>query len=199
MNLVERLSFEKIRKTVIEKGFPFYESGDFNVNLIGIRSADNESNSFNDAFCVLFYQNSQPVLHVFNATTDPGLYYLKHPMHKKGCAIIAAGHYPALWKVGTHRGTYRALVQRQPVTFYRDNDRDKLLDLRGQEYYARIGLNCHRASGRFMSTDVDKWSAGCQVLADPTQFALMLQLCEISAKRFGNSFSYTLLNEGDLC
>ncbi len=198
MNLVECLTFKRIKAAIEAKGYPFYTQGDYNVNLIGIRSIDQRAGTFDDAFCVLYYRNGQPVLEVYRATTDPGLYYLEHPMHQKGCAIMAAGHYKGLWKLGVHRGTYRALIQKSPVSFYRDNDRDGLLEQTGEKYTARIGLNCHRAHSKFMPTEVEKWSAGCQVIADPKCFADLLHLCEQSAKRFGNSFSYTLLNEGDL-
>lgn len=199
MNLVDRLTFERIKSAMARKGHPFFTRGDYNLNLIGIRAKSTKANRFDDAFCVLYYLNGQPRLHVFKATTDPGLYYLEHPLHKEGCAVMLPGHHKGLWKIGNHRGVYRALVQKNPVYFYRDNDRDRFIDaVKGETEYARIGLNCHRANKNYTSTQVDKWSAGCQVIADPTDFALLLQLCEISAPRFGNSFSYTLLREGDL-
>lgn len=199
MNLIERLTFDKIQSTVLKKGYPFFTKGDFNLNLIGIRAMNKKSNRFDDVFCVLYYVQGNPKMYVFNATTDPGLHYLKHPMHKDGCAILHTGHHNGLWKVGTHRGTYKALQQKNAAYFYRDNDRDAFVDDRlGELFRSRIGLNCHRAHKTFLATDVDKWSAGCQVIANPHDFALLIQLCEISAERFGNSFSYTLLNEKDL-
>jgi hypothetical protein len=37
----------------------------------------------------------------------------------------------------------------------------------------------------------------CQVLQDPAHFSFLLDLCELSAARFSNSFSYTLLDDID--
>ncbi|GAG43566.1 unnamed protein product, partial [marine sediment metagenome] len=47
------------------------------------------------------------------------------------------------------------------------------------------------------STVVGKWSAGCQVLQDAEHFAFLMTLCERARKKFGNSFTYTLLEEND--
>jgi len=44
---------------------------------------------------------------------------------------------------------------------------------------------------------VGKWSAGCQVLQDPDHFKFLLTLCDRASVKYGNKFSYTLLEEAD--
>jgi hypothetical protein len=60
------------------------------------------------------------------------------------------------------------------------------------------GINIHRASGTGVSLRVDKWSAGCQVLADSADFSNLIYLCKVAEKRYGNSFTYTLIESKDI-
>ena len=58
-------------------------------------------------------------------------------------------------------------------------------------------MNIHRASAHRPSQTVGKWSAGCQVIQDPGHFDFLLYLCE-KGQRHGDTFTYTLLREGEL-
>ena len=55
-----------------------------------------------------------------------------------------------------------------------------------------FGINIHRANPNAISTLVEKWSAGCQVLNNPQEFAQLISMCEASGNKF---FTYTLFNE----
>ena len=48
------------------------------------------------------------------------------------------------------------------------------------------------------STRVDKWSAGCQVIADNDDWYKFLGICQRARDVHGNSFSYTLLESNDI-
>ena len=180
-------------------GHKFFDTGEFNLNIIGVRSADKDSNAFNDVLCVLFMVHGKEVLHIFKASTDPGLFWRENPLNVNGCAVMVPDQYPGLWRIDKHRN-YFALVQNKPCAVYRDNDFNSQLDITDDTpiQTGKFGINGHRANGDFESTQVDKWSAGCQVIADPLEFNLLMALCEISRKRYGNSFTYTLLLEQDL-
>ena len=107
------------------------------------------------------------------------------------------GQYRGAYMVGRHKG-YKALQQVGPITVYRDADRDAELDTTGNVEDSGIhAINIHRANRDLASTRVDRWSAGCQVFQDPDHFAFFMTLCERGAARFGNSFTYTLLESGD--
>ncbi len=63
-----------------------------------------------------------------------------------------------------------------------------------------FGINIHRATkyaGK-KSSQVDKWSAGCQVIASNDDWTKFLKICERARDIHGNSFSYTLLNSKDI-
>lgn len=198
MNL-DNIRISKIKAAVKRAGYKFFNEGDYNLNLIGLRSSNTNANEFNDLLCVLFSINSVQQLLVFNFTSDPGVYYRENPLNVDGTAIVAPGQYPGLWQLGNHQSRYRALIQAGQVSVYRDNDKDGDIDMQpGRLQTGHFGINCHRAHASGFNNQVDKWSAGCQVLADPLEFDILMALCERAAKTWGNSFTYTLLDEGQL-
>lgn len=191
------ITLKKLKDALTRINAPLFK-GEYNLNLVGIRSADAQANTFNDTLCVLFETGGQTVLMQFAITTDPGLYYRENPVNVKGSAILKPGHYPKCWAIGLHRGKYPALVQRGSVTVYRDADKDESLDIDGQTESGWFGINLHHAEPDGYTLQVDKWSAGCQVFADLADFNLVMALAAKSAKLYGNAFSYTLLSEADL-
>lgn len=183
-------------------GVPYavFESGLFNLNIIGIRTKDDRSNEFNDRICVCYRDEQGWVTRTFAATTDPGVYWREHPMNRSGTAIMKCGQYRGSHKLGLHRGLYTALVQTGArVSFWRDADRDEVLTMipgETAESSGFVGLNIHRASSREGgSTTVDRWSAGCQVFGDPGEFDLFIRLCRTSADLYGSRFTYTLIDD----
>ena len=61
-----------------------------------------------------------------------------------------------------------------------------------------FGINIHRASATRESTQVDKWSAGCQVVANPHEYDLLIAAVKEAIEQWGDGFTYTLINERDL-
>ncbi len=193
------IGFERLQSAMMKKGYPFYTRGDYNLNIVGIRSSDINSNAFNDVLCVLFYWQGAPILLTFDATTDPGVYWRENPMNVNGTAIVVPDHYRGLWQIGMHQNKYDALVQRREICVYRDADCDHQLSANNVTIERGFfGINCHHASFTGTSQCVDKWSAGCQVVADIYDFNVFMALCHKSADLHGNRFSYTLLQEEDL-
>lgn len=198
-NLSEYLiKYENLKTILINKDFAFF-TNEMSLNIVGIRCANRESNSFDDLLTVSFVQYGQPITLVFPCTTDPGLHYRERPMNINGTAIVVPGQYRGLWRLGKHQNRYTALVQNKPVNVYRDDNKDQILDFeQAAMRHGMFGINLHRANSEHASIQVDKWSAGCQVLADPFQFDLLMSLCQLSSNMYGNSFTYTLLEESDL-
>lgn len=167
------------------------------LNIVGIRSNDMTSNQFNDWITVLYIFNRVWNYFAFPATTDPGTFYRLNPVNVKGTAVLKPSQYRGVYKIGRHKN-YKALQQQKPVTVYRDANRDKVLDTSGmEEDTGMFKINIHHANAYKASTEVDKWSAGCQVLQDVDHFAFLMMLCEKAREKFGNSFTYTLLREND--
>jgi hypothetical protein len=59
-------------------------------------------------------------------------------------------------------------------------------------------INIHRANAWGTSTQIDKWSAGCQVIANNQNFDKLMELANKSKDKWGNSFTYTLIESKDI-
>jgi hypothetical protein len=179
------------------KGYRVFDNpSGHDINLVGIRNSASDANSFDDWVALFYRFDNVWNLFAFPATTDPGTYYRQHPANVRGTAIMKPGQYRGAYKVGRHTG-YKALQQSGKITVYRDNDMDRDLDFDVTEDSGMHAVNIHRASRQRASTRVDKWSAGCQVIQDPDHFDFLMALCDRGAAKFGNSFTYTLLESGD--
>lgn len=176
-----------------------FSNGDYDLNIVGIRSADTTPNKFNDTLYVIYKEHGFWMARWWPITTDPGVYWLENPGNAMGtAAVVADRQYRKLWTFGKHRGDYTALVQTGPISVHRDNNRDGKVDYDPANIETGyFGINCHRATQRTGgSINVDKWSAGCQVFANPKDFAQFLDLCNQQRTRRGwSSFTYTLLSE----
>mgnify|MGYP003657172885 FL=1 len=175
-------------------GFKVFE-GELNVNLIGVRSVSREANKFDDHLHLCYQTGGRWVEHVYTITTDPGTYWLANPSNVDGTAILVPGQYRGAYAIGLHRGKYEALVQAGKVAVYRDGDRDNVLDPDVPAEWGHYGINIHRASAHRTSTAVEKWSAGCQVFADPEQFAQFLSVVKASMEVYGDRVTYTLIGD----
>jgi hypothetical protein len=172
----------------------------YNLNIVGIRAIKPATNRFNDLMCVFWKYEGQWNIYKMQCTTLPGLHWLENPMNRKGCAILKEGQYRSTYSIDKHNGKYLALCQRLgEVTVYRDDDRDREYDmLEGTEQTGYFGINIHRASAYKELERVDKNSAGCQVIQDPNEYEVHMDVVKKSAEVWGNSFSYTLINQKNL-
>lgn len=170
------------------------------LNLVGIRDAkDTTALTFDDVIAY-FYWDDNGVLHgkVAPATTSPSKYWLENPMASDGAAILKSGQYVDTWSIGLHRGKYEALTQQKPVTVMRDNDRNSYLNFYAPTTTGIYGINIHRASrGKDNVVFIEKDSAGCQTFRDETDFNEMMSLARISRGKYGNNFTYTLIDKRD--
>ena len=192
------ITIDVLRKACARKGYLFFESGNYNLNIIGIRTEDRAANTFNDWLCVAFKQNGCWVLFVFDCTTDPGVYWRKHPMNKLGTAVLVPGQYRGAYMLGMHKSMYPALVQQKVLPVYRDNNLDSIVDYGGDVDKGWHGINLHPRAEGLTHDDIGKWSAGCQVTANYYEHLMLIQAAKVSADMWGNRFTYTLLEEADL-
>ena len=182
-----------------QKGYTVFENDTkpLNINYVGVRDADGV-NTFNDLLVMFWKYRGYWSSFWRPGTTDPGTFWLENPMNPHGTAVLKEGQYRGAWKLGLHQGKYDALVQRKEVTVIRDGNRDGVLDLdAGYEDTGFFGINHHRANAKNESIQVDKWSAGCQVTADPNLYDIFIQMCKESEEIWGEGLTYTLLNKND--
>jgi len=195
---------QQIETAVKSKGYKWFENGDYNLNIVGVRNGEtgNEvTNKFDDFLTLSYKVDEKWNYHCFDATTDPGKHWVENVMNEDGVAILKENQYRGSHKIGLHQGKYEALRQQKPVQVYRDNDLDGNYDLLEENIQEGIfGINIHRATkyeGR-KSTQIDKWSAGCQVIAANDDFRLFMEICNKAKDNWSNSFTYTLINTNDL-
>ena len=193
------MSRPSILDRVADQGFVVFENGQCNLNIIGVRSSGRVANTFDDKMHVVFKNsNDEWVELIFTITTDPGNYWLENPSRVAGTAILCRGQYRGVYQIGKHRNKYEALVQRRKVRVYRDSNKNEVLDINPASSSSEegfFGINIHRANASRESTSVEKWSAGCQVFANPYEYGIFMALCHYSARLYGNSFTYTLLED----
>lgn len=194
-----RFTSEQIQHVLDQKAYRFFDGNKpYNLNIIGIRSNVETANQFDDWLYLLF-RNDQLEMecHEFAITTDPGAHWLKNPLSDKGTAILVPDQYKGSHCIGLHQGKYEALKQKAPVKVWRDNNQDDILDKDGPIDEGIFGINIHRSNAGGSSQVVEKWSAGCQVFQNVNDFNRFMDICRKAADLYGNSFTYTLLEEPD--
>lgn len=188
-----RKDLRNLTKALKDNNFVIYDQP-FQLNIVGVRNAQSEPNKFDDQLYVFYKdENWNWVLKEYPITTDTGTYWLLNPMSSLGTAMLKEGQYIDAYKQGLHKGQYTALVQDKPVTTYRDYDRNAYFDIGQRETTGMYGINIHKAGAD--SQNVDKWSAGCQVFQKSDDFQEFMQLTDKHKDRYGNKFTYTLLDE----
>ena len=195
---------EQVEAAVKAKDYKWFEDGDYNVNIVGIRNmatGTRVTNKFDDHITISYKDEGEWKFHCYECTTDPGDDWMDNPMLDKGCAILVPGQYRGSHKLRLHQGRYLALGQHRSVKVYRDRDKDGHYDFDTSTIDEGLfGINIHRATkyaGK-TSTYVDKWSAGCQVIASNDDWHSFLDICQTARDKWDNNFTYTLLTSDDI-
>ena len=198
---------EQIETTVKAKGYKWFEDNSnkgYDVNIVGVRNSKTNgrvTNAFDDCMTISYKVEGEWKFHCFPCTTDPGTHWVENILNDRGVAILKPGQYRGSHKLRLHQGKYLALGQKKPMKIYRDANLDGKYDLIEESVREElIGINIHRATSRAggKSSRVDKWSAGCQVIADNDDWHEFLDICQAAREIHGNSFSYTLLESKDI-
>jgi len=197
------LTTENIFSSIQAAGYATFTSETpYDLNIWGVRTNDATVNKFNDYLGVT-YRDENGVWHTecWIGTTDPGAYWLDNPSNVNGTAILCPGQYRSTYMIDLHGGKYEALCQRAgELTVWRDKDRDGQLDYSGPTYSGYFGINLHHASYTGTSTQVDKWSAGCQVWANIDDFNRFMTIVKRQTQLHPtwDKYTYTLLTQDQL-
>jgi hypothetical protein len=189
-------------KAILEHAATLGHKVDFEAHRMwyfGVRSPTRTANVFDDALgCIWTDSSGNLSMKVWPGTTDPGTYWLNNPMRTEGTAILKEGQYLDCWKLGLHNGKYMALIQTgNQVKVYRDGDRDNVLEMAPDSVMEGwFGINMHRATVNGESTQVNKWSAGCQVTAVTADHDEKVELAEQQTAQTGrDTYSNTLMDQ----
>lgn len=203
--LCAQMMVDKYRNVFLNKGYAFFEKGDYNLNIIGVRNDSGDASKFDDFIKVLYKTKGNWVCDVYPVTTEPGTSILKRPIKEvqhKGTAILVPDQYRSAYKIDWHGNKakgHMALCQRgSKVRVWRDNNRDQKPDYHGPEEEGWFGINIHKHRGSEARINTGGVSAGCQVFQSTKDFYKFMETCDESAERWGNSFTYTLLEEREV-
>ena len=131
-------SKEKIEKTLKSKNYVFFENGELNINIVGIRNSatgKRVTNLFDDWMTISYQENGEWKYFEWPCTVDNG----------DGSARLVEGQYRGCFTIGLHQGKYTALKQCKPLKVYRDwNLKDGTYD-ESKIYNDVAGLNIHKA------------------------------------------------------
>lgn len=154
---------------IVQQKFATYGAENEPVKIIHIRNeSDQLKDIWNDYLCFIDRDGN---LWVSQGTTDPGVHaYVKHP---RGAAHICIGFHVECWIIDIHaadnpRFAHEALCSRfthgcKPIRYFRDNNRNRILDKEDTIFEDYVGLNCHRASSRQNVATIGLYGEGCQV------------------------------------
>jgi len=182
------MKIEQLRATMAAKKYAFFENGEYNINIIGIRNSATGAkvtNAFDDKLVVAYKLDGVWIVKEYPITTDNG----------GGTARLVCNQYRGSHAIGLHQGKYEALKQCGPVTVYRDYTKDGIYQTDKTETGV-FGINIHKAG--VDSTRVDDWSHGCQVFKRVADFNEFMLLAKKAATFHGNRFTYTLIESKDL-
>tara|TARA_B100000085_G_scaffold137694_1_gene125452 strand:+ start:8702 stop:9343 length:642 start_codon:yes stop_codon:yes gene_type:complete len=203
--LKAKILAEKYKDVLKKKGYAFFEKGNYNLNIVGVRNNSGRPDVFDDCLNLFYKISGEWVVDSYVATTEPGPNLLRWPLKSvrhKGAAILVPGQYRSVYQIGTHGGkrTYTALVQRGgQVEVYRDNNRDAKPDTDASSIErGMFGINIHRHWGPDEMEYIKGVSAGCQVFQSSVDFYEFMDTCNKAADIWDNSFTYTLLMESDV-
>jgi hypothetical protein len=182
------MNIQTLKATMAAKKYAFFENGEYNLNIVGIRNSSTGSkvtNAFDDKLVVAYQVAGAWVIKEYPITTDNG----------GGTARLVCNQYRGSHAIGLHQGKYEALRQVGPVTVYRDFTKDGIYQTDKTETGV-FGINIHKAG--VDSARVDDWSHGCQVFKRVADFNEFMLLAKKAAALHGNRFSYTLIESKDL-
>ena len=188
---------EQIEKTLKTKGYAWFENGDYDVNIVGVRNSatgNKVTNAFDDFLTISYKEGGQWKFHIWPATTEPGTKGVKEYHNADGVARLVEGQYRGSHTIRLHQGKYEALGQAKNVKVYRDANRDMVFD-ETKITEGLYGINIHKAGAD--STYVENWSEGCQVFKKSADFETFMSICRKARDIHGNSFTYTLLTTVD--
>ena len=196
-------NLEQIKNCVIKKGYVWFDdesNKNFDVNIVGIRNStkgNSVTNLFDDTLTISYKENGVWQFKSYPITTEAGIKGVKHYGNPKGVANLIPNQYRASHCIGLHKGQYKALVQKNCMSVYRDTNKNLKFDMLLIDK-GLFGINIHRSNPKTESTFVENWSEGCQVFKRLVDFNNFMDICSKARDIHGNSFTYTLIETKDI-
>ena len=90
-----KYSRELIGRVMSNMQYRWFENGDYNLNIVGVRNSETKgrvTNAFDDILTLSYKKGDEWQYHEYKCTTDPGTAYMNDPiLENTGCAILKPG------------------------------------------------------------------------------------------------------------
>jgi hypothetical protein len=117
---------------------------------------------------------------------------------RKGLGILRESQYVNAFEKSTYNGA-TAMVVKGKQLVYRDNEPgDTIKYSKDWDSNKPFSAGMHIHKGYPGGVTVDNWSEGCQVFNSEKSLNEFFKKCETHEKKYGNKFTYTLINKKDL-
>lgn len=181
---------QKCKEVAKVLGFKIFDD---RLNIWGIRTPKGE---FNDYF-ILFHAFDEEYL-IVEGTTEPSAGYLSKIFNLGGrnpngiATLVANMQYLNCWKLGLHKGKYKALVQNGNKFLVTRHKKDDEHFYDTKQYNDVGGLNFHTTKIGYTLNSIKGFSEGCQVVFNAkTYFDEVIPLIE---KYNQKTYDYTIVD-----
>ena len=184
-------TYQDLKALVKSKGFLFFEKDDYNLNFVWQRTSDIITNYFTDFLHVAYGINGVEQLLTIPATTKAGIKgAIDSPITYDGVtgtAIIIPDQYIGAWEFHdsyTEFSTYPYFRQIKPIKYWRDGNKDLVIDEVQEQDGKIFGTHWHRMSNiGYTGYPINNWSLGCMGAEEPN-WKKLLPATRESVKRF---------------
>lgn len=192
---------EQIEKAVKKKSYKWFEGAkDYDVNIVAVRTMSTGkkvTNKFDDWITISYKVNGKWEFYCWKGTTDPGTKAVKQFSNPRGVARLIPDQYRSAYTIRKHAGKYDAVCQQEPVSVWRDKNKDMTFD-EVEKQTGIFGINIHRSNPKTESEYVENWSEGCVVFKAAKDFNKFMEICYKAKDIHGNKFTLTLLESTDI-
>lgn len=190
-------TYEEVRQAVLKKNYLFFESGNYNINLIFERTNDLITNYFTD-FLHLCYKddNGQPKILSISATTKPGINncetFMLKPNQYRGSHYFTEGIANAQYPFSCPHFRQRLPLQCFPV---KNNIVNKEIIIQDSAMHTHIHCMTKQDNQR-IGNPIFTWSEECMG-AEAVNFNKILPVIREAVKVYGINFTITILETID--
>lgn len=195
-------TFKQIQDAVIGLGYEWF-TAPYSLNFVWERTNFEATNKFTDWLHVCYTDvNGHKQIITIPATTKPGLKgSLLEPVTVEGIRGTAVIESPQQVKGGwefrdttKEFSSYPYFRQVGKVTYWRDGNKDTIIDKINRQIAKIFGTHWHRMSqnGTYGSGLVNNWSLGCMGSPEP-EFKKILEITRKSVKMYGPRFTGTII------
>jgi hypothetical protein len=196
----------KIINVMNNNKYVVYKDG--KVNIVGVRKypfiGQPISDRFDDLIYIIWFEGGKWVGYKYACTTKPGLSVMKGNTNYPG-NYLAEGQYLEVW-VNTTYHDHPAFADSKKFNTYFDRNKDAVWNpTRIESPSTGGGFFQHSVYvGKYPNDDasksnVDTWSAGCQVIPNRNKQLQFQSLIRAQAAKSGQKkYTYTLLKSSDI-